>query len=568
MGRLIFPGHIAEFRYVIPALKVYYDNGGWVSTDDYIKQEFSILKSNGVETKMKKDRTDYTKDAEIPRYFGFVERKRPGDIRSDCRITASGKQFYKALVEKDEDSVFDALMYSFENVTFGRNNEGCPNSDSDIEAPNILLISSLMLEGVSRQEYAAILYEMLYNKATIISALTKIRILSRTSSAIVNTVRVDNKLIPFLINCNFLIDSGGKLYLNKKVLEKYQERISKLPVLNTESIFFPKDEQEMQKIKENLNVIYYGVPGTGKTFKMQKLCEAYTDYVSVTFHQSFSYEEFVEGIRPKINQKTQSNDVEYEYNEGVFLDVCEKAAQKAGFKSLKASIEDSYKNRKSAFHKPNIDVLLCIDEINRANVSSVFGELISLIEPSKRLGADNEMIVKLPYSGKSFGVPANLKIIGTMNTADRSVQLLDSALRRRFCFIECQPSPNDLQYENAAKLLESINNRIRCVADNDHQIGHAYFWNVKDDYDLFVAMRDKVIPLLQEYFYDDTYKIRFVLNEIQPNNDFFYVVDDSATKAFKTYNIDGEERQFYRLRGGLTEVQRDTFNPDFINHII
>ena len=568
MGRLIFPGHIAEFRYVIPAIQVYYDNGGWVSTNDYIDQEFAILKANGVETVMKKDRTDYTKDAELPRYFGFVERQIPGNVSSDCRITANGRNFYEAYQSQDQDALFESLMYSFENVTFGRNNTGCPNSDSDLEAPNILLISALMLEGVSRQEYAAILYEMAHNNAPIINAILRVKMARASSTSLPNTVRVDNKVIPFLINCQFLVDNNGMIQLNHFVRDKYQDRISKLPATNTQTNIFPKNKQDVNMINDNLNVIYFGAPGTGKTFKVQGLCNQYEDSLMVTFHQSFSYEEFVEGIKPFIDPNDKSKSIQYSCFPGIFINACEVAAKKAGFQSLKDCLDKSPDDRKQAFSRSDIEVLLCIDEINRANVSSVFGELISLIEPSKRLGAPNEMIVELPYSGHKFGVPANLMIVGTMNTADRSIQLLDSALRRRFSFVECVPEPDELSYQKAAELLTSINNRIRSLADKDHQIGHAYFWNAKDDFDLFVAMRDKVIPLLQEYFYDDIEKIRFVLNEVKPGNDYFFVEDSEATADLKSFNADSDDKTLYKLRDNLATIDKDTFDQGFIDHII
>ena len=178
------------------------------------------------------------------------------------------------------------------------------------------------------------------------------------------------------------------------------------------------------------------------------------------------------------------------------------------------------------------------------------------------------MTVILPYSGKAFGVPSNLTIIGTMNTADRSIQLLDSALRRRFSLVEFPPKPDRLHYTKANALLTAINNRIRCVADKDHQIGHAYFWNANDEYDLFIAMLNKVIPLLQEYFYDDITKIRFVLNEVIADDNSFYIVDSEAKSAYSALNNDNDDKPFYKLRDNLSYISKDTFKNEFIDHII
>lgn len=161
--------------------------------------------------------------------------------------------------------------------------------------------------------------------------------------------------------------------------------------------------------------------------------------------------------------------------------------------------------------------VIIIDEINRGNVSQIFGELITLIEDDKRLGAKEVLKATLPYSKESFGVPCNVYLVGTMNTADRSVEALDSALRRRFSFVLMPPEPIRLGITsdgiNLQKILEVLNERLSILKDTDHTIGHAWFWNVMDVEGLKTAFKNKIIPLLQEYFYNDYEKLGLVLGD-------------------------------------------------------
>lgn len=471
-----------------------------------------------------------------------------------------------------------------------------------------------------------------------------IHFLSLVENFIENYINKDAELIK--MKENFLTEDCYPDYKNLIFAQDilYQVLNSVEDILEDKKSF-----ESMKEINTSLNQILYGPPGTGKTYKTinkavaianpnfdlnqdrEFVRDEYNRLVKIgqivftTFHQSMSYEDFVEGIKP---HKTDENEVFYEVDKGLFKSVCEKATEKKVksnnfsviYAKLLAEIEKSpdskivletisqakeftiYKNSKEniKFHantekayegvvKKEIiehylstgealdwpsytksiskyisekysysqaeetvskNFVLIIDEINRGNVSQIFGELITLIEESKRVGNSEELKVTLPYSKKEFGVPSNLYIIGTMNTADRSVESLDTALRRRFSFEEMMPDLEilkDIEIGgiNMKNLLSTINKRVEVLLDRDHTIGHSYFLNLRSEADIKNTFKNNIIPLLQEYFYGDYEKIGMILGQ-----EFFEVAEKYNKETFANFSTQNypEAGSFSRLK--------------------
>lgn len=274
-----------------------------------------------------------------------------------------------------------------------------------------------------------------------------------------------------------------------------------------------------------LNSIVYGAPGTGKTYSTAEYAQAIIEGVSLaeyrasnpdrkevmkkynelvragqivftTFHQSYGYEEFIQGLRPD----TTSDKMNFKTVDGVFKKIADRALN---------DDENNY--------------VIIIDEINRANISKVFGELITLIEDDKRWGELNQTSATL-QSGDPFAVPNNLYIVGTMNSADKSISLIDAALRRRFEFIEQKPDASLVTDPTMRDILVKLNNMLADQLDSaDLLIGHSYFMNKTVD-DLPKVLNNSIIPLLYEYFYDNKKKVMGVLNSAVEQVD--YVIED------------------------------------------
>ncbi|MCW0185027.1 AAA family ATPase [Campylobacter lari] len=474
-------------------------------------------------------------------------------------------------------------------------------------------------------------------------------------------VEIKNQKIKVITSADAVGLYSLNRFLEYSVLSKNEDDLYAKPlfgdILSSSNLSVVKQSENEKFYKEHflkmkktpINQILYGPPGTGKTYHTidkaleilgenlankdrDEKKEKFDEYVKngqivfTTFHQSYGYEEFVEGIKPIINNDENSQELKYEIKNGVFKELCDKSLKnyissiqnenetdldklifefanyinqnfldkgnefplenKVNVKKILLNSKDEYRsfllggsikspqrltidvikrdyldfingrilsfkdikpkydsqsdyhgnatyyfmfykklkefeslqNEKFKIKKDNLKpYIIIIDEINRGNVSKIFGELITLIEPSKRIDESEGLKVTLPYSGEKFGVPKNVYIIGTMNTADRSITSLDTALRRRFEFIEMIPKPNVLSDNcegiNLQELLKAINTRIEYLLDREKTIGHAFFIGIENLEKLKNVFQNKIIPLLQEYFYNDYALIDAVLNK-------------------------------------------------------
>ena len=656
MGKIVIPKNSASLDEVMGAMQIYYDHNDWLSNADYIKEFKNRIGVLGDDT----DSSAYTKKTEIGSYYGFIEWEDINRTQSMRRITARGRRFLEHYVSNDIDAMYEDIMCSLEEITFGRNNFACRSCDSDIEPPALFFRALLLLGQITNTEYAYLVYRMEYDGKHFTDTVEEIKQFRNEDKRIElpEDARkfADPKPILMLKRWGVLaVGTNGSSLIAPSFYEKYETRIRNLKIYNvdkdlnisgssTEAVVTTKDmvsdytenekkfrkwmatqkshkgtlctpsmisnncgalnkvcqlmeiveypdlesifqitnvdlfndiktiikghpdyddvdkacsnrylstalkwysryldemyttipeieketfelydksqflndvfmtDEQYEKLKRLLfykrNIILQGAPGVGKTYLAKRFAysileEKNDKYIEIVqFHQNYSYEDFIMGYKPV--------DEGFELKKGIFYTFCKRAES-----------------------EPSKNFFFIIDEINRGNLSKIFGELMMLVEGDKR-GSENK--IKLAYKNELFSVPENLYIIGMMNTADRSLAMMDYALRRRFLFVDVDPAFDKPSFklhlktyvgtDIADKVVSRLSDLNKKIADENSSglgkgycIGHSYFCvppiEGQSDEEWYDAIMEyEISPLLYEYWWDDKSKAEDCMKEL------------------------------------------------------
>lgn len=448
MGNVVMPKNSADLDVLIPILQYYYKQNTWVANADYIEYIKNYLLEKGIDNK-EREPQHYTKRMQVLSYFGFIEFEDFANTQSNRRITDLGKKFYEAIKNDNQIEINKILLKSLEKTVFGRNNCGAPTSDSDVDAPILCIRAILDLEYINKNEFAYLLYNIQdkgFTYSTIISEIKDIRngILQPLQLPDEAQKYTDWKPINFLERFNFLETENSQTTIKDDVLRQYKKQLQNLKIYNIDKNIITEDTKMPEKKpfenfdykvfddndEKRYNRIIFGAPGTGKSHQIDtdKDCLKLLDiFERVTFHPNYTYSQFVGTYKPV---SIGNGDIEYKYVEGPFMRLLVAALENA---------KDSNRTNPKRY-------LLIIEEINRANVAAVFGDMFQLLDRKDGVSEyeiqTSEDVRKYladklggePENYKTLKLPNNFYIWATMNSADQGVQPMDAAFKRRWDF--------------------------------------------------------------------------------------------------------------------------------------
>ena len=535
MGKIVMPKNSALLDEIKAVLKIYYEHNDWLSNDDYKDELKALIGDNQYSS-------SYTKKAQITSYFGFTIWEDINNPRSMRRITKSGIEMYEAILNNDVHRIQAILMNALETTKFGRNNFGCPDSDSDVEPPSVFIRASIDLGYLTYKEFAYLLWKLEDKGENYTDAIKDIKNHRINNDLVIGEEAnkyTDCKPIMMLLRWGFLTEdsddtTGGKhVSVDQYVLNNYKERLLNLKVYNIDMNINQKtrvSNPNAIKQKGGFNKIYYGAPGCGKSYLVNKELNdknvAKENRIRVTFHPEFANCDFVGQILPTIEQRENETThemeeiVKYVFNPGPFT----------------LALLQSYKTDSMVY--------LTIEEINRGNASAIFGDLFQLLDrkedgeseyPICNPNIQKYLTDELKKEGIEVGeitelkIPTNLSIIATMNSSDQNVFTLDTAFKRRWQFVQIS---NDIKKDNNHEYKgwyvpgtnvtwetfltkindEIIKNRFKNQTNEDKRLGKYFVYKscltekvekIEDVKDIAQAFAYKIL----EYIWNDVCKI-------------------------------------------------------------
>lgn len=505
MGKIVMPKNSALLNEIESVLKIYYEANDWIPNDVYKARLKALIGDDQYSS-------SYTKKAQITSYFGFTIWEDIHNPQSLRKITSAGKKMYEALLAGDTEKVQAVLMTALETVKFGRDNYGCPDSNTDVEPPALFIRAILDLGYLTYREFAWLLWKLEDIGANYTDSVQELRGLrSRGAIQLVDEANkyADCKPIMILVRWGFLAEDETVNAANVKhiiiapaVLEKYRSRLRNLKIYNIdmnfdkpiENDFYQGNDDNIVMIPDEstrrqtgCNVLLYGVPGSGKSWTIEhEYCKKDTKVERLVFHPDYTYSDFIGQILPAVDEDGQ---VTYKFTPGPFTNIL-----------------------RDAYNHPMDEYILIIEEINRGNAPAIFGEVFQLLDRkvedrdadedeypvgTSEYGITNANIASIVYGDTTHKVriPANLSIIATMNTSDQNVFTLDTAFQRRWDMrlIENNFDNVDPKLADAVILYTTVTWRNFCTEVNKIVIGNSVRMSSAEDKRLgayFVHLRD------------------------------------------------------------------------------
>lgn len=542
MSKVVMPKNSAILLEIEAVLKIYYEASGWLDNAEYKDKLKSLIGDDQYSS-------SYTKKSQITSYFGFTEWQDITNSRSKRRITPQGIKMYHALLSNNKKAIQSILMESLEVTVFGRNNFGAPESDTDVEPPALFIRAILDLNYLSYNEFAYLLWKLVDDGGSYTDAIRVVKQHRNENKTISLNQQADRyrdcKPIIMLVRWGFLANSSDDkgIIIDRDVLRDFKSRLLNLKIYNIDKEFKSSSITKTLCFKTNLNFnkkysynrIFFGAPGTGKSFELDNQKNELLDgtegrFERVTFHPDYTYSQFVGTYKPV--PKTDGDGITYKYVPGPFMRILVEALRNS-------ESENPY--------------LLIVEEINRANVASVFGDVFQLLdrkdgisEYAINLSEDMRgyIIDEFSKSGVEINpayltelkLPNNLFIWATMNSADQGVFLMDTAFKRRWEFERFSINDNEEKISNYVTEYGLNWNALRKTI-NDTLSGSSFKINEDKLMGPFFLKPESVLENVESNILNSK-----KFNSVFKNKVLMYLFDDAVKQKRAQFFTDGITR--------------------------